>query len=397
MADPNAGWGGDRDRLADVADRPLAAWRRSAAEVAGFGDRVALPVESAAEADRRLAALDRELAPRGEMARIMVRRVAVCSVRLDRAVEQEAATLSEQVRRAEADFDEARLTEADHLMGWIASEPATHYRRLVRTPEGVDRLVATLRGLREDLQWDARTSWTHGAHAQILDECTGRRSSVIPASRGQILSEALTGDFRRLPPGEGSGLTDDERREWARGELGLLIDAEVARLLAHRDTLDLGSVALDRAEAARRATFDPGPAAILARRYEAGTERALYRALRELRTINAEAKAQGIEPNHPGPVLAAAHAAGPEPLEPALASFRAPEFNRIEAKSARPELTMDREVAALADIKASAASPALVGFVPPPALTGPADTSPDVRAGRSSKGCSKGCGGRNRR
>ncbi len=396
MVDQNAGWAGDRDRMADVADLPVAAWRRSRQATEGFGDRVALPSESAAVMDRRLAALDRELAPRGELARILVRRVAVCSVRLDRAVEREAASLSAKVRRAEADFDEARLTEADHLMGWIGSEPATHHRRLIRMPEGVDRLVATLRGLRHDLQWDAKNPWVHGTHVQILDECTGRRWTMIPASRGQILSEAIGSDFHRLDPVDGAGLTDTERRAWAKEALGQLIDAEVDRLLAHRATLDAESIGFDRAGAAKRATFNPGPDAVLARRYEASTERALYRALRELRAVNAEAQAQGIEPGPSESILAAMQTAGFDPGEPTLASFRAEAQSAIEVPTTGPELSIEHEVAARGQLKAASIAPVL-GFVPSEPFSGRADTGSGVRAGRSSRGCSKGSGGRNPR
>jgi len=382
--------------LADVNDLPVASWRRSRQAPEGFGDRVALPSESAAVIDQRLAALDRELAPRGELSRILVRRVAVCSVRLDRAVEQEAASLAAKVRRAEADFDEARLTEADHLMGWIGSEPATHYRRLIRMPEGVDRLVATLRGLRHDLQWDAQNPWVHGTHVQILDECTGRRWTTIPASRGQILSEAIGGDFHRLNPVDGAGLTDTERRAWAKEALGRLIDAEVDRLLAHRGTLDADSIAFDRAGAAKRATFDPGPDAVLARRYEASTERALYRALRELREVNTEAQAQGIESGPSESILVAMQTAGFDPGEPTLASFRAEQQGRIEGPMVTRELASEQAVAAQAQLKAASIAPVL-GFVPSEPVTERADTGSGVRGGRSSTGCSTGSGGRNPR
>ena len=391
MTDGNAGWAGDRDRLADVAGMPPAVWRQLSAAGAEFGARVALPTESAAEADRRLLALERELAPRGEMGRLLVRRIAVSSLRLDRAVEQEAAALAAKVRRAEADFDEARLTEADHLMGWISSEPATHHRRLTRTPEGVDRLVATLRGLRHDLQFEAQQTWTHGAHALKLDECTGRRYSVIPASRGQVLAEAITGDFHRLAAEDGAGLNDDERKAWAREELGRLIDGEVDRLLAHRATLDHQAIALDRAGAAQRAAFDPEPAAILARRYEASAERSMFRALRELRLVNAEAKALGIEaaPPVPAPLLASFRAEGANPDAPPLASFRVEAQSPLVLPPGPPEDPTAARVAALADQKA-ANCPALIGFVPLDRVTGPAGTNPGAPGGPQSRGCSRG-------
>ncbi len=70
-----------------------------------------------------------------------------------------------------------------------------------------------------------------------------------------------------------------------------------------------------RARAANRALFDPSPEASLARRHEAAAERGLYRALRELRTLQAaEAAGAGPDPS--------ARAAKAEADRAALASFR---------------------------------------------------------------------------
>src|SRR5689334_10541523 len=62
------------------------------------GQGVALPDEDAAEVERRFAALGEELAPRTERERIMARRVAFLSVRLERCEKYEVATLSKAIR-----------------------------------------------------------------------------------------------------------------------------------------------------------------------------------------------------------------------------------------------------------------------------------------------------------
>jgi hypothetical protein len=56
--------------------------------------------------------------------------------------------------------------------------------------------------------------------------------------------------------------------------------------------------------AARRALFDPSREATLARKYEAAAERGFFRALKELRQVEREAKAES-----PGPVIEAARSA----------------------------------------------------------------------------------------
>ena len=128
------------------------------------GEGVVLSNEDAAEVNRRFAAFQDELRPSGEVGLALVRRAAVCSVRMERGVSQETAALSERVCQAEADFE---------------------------VPEGVDA-------------------------------------------------------------------------------------AEGARL---------------RAEAGRRAMFDPSKEASLARKYEAAAERGFFRALKELRQLEKQAKA----------------------------------------------------------------------------------------------------------
>ena len=396
MVDLNAGWSGDRDRLEDVLNVAAGVWRPVAATPASFGQLVALPIEAVGEVDRRLMALATELAPRGEMGRILVKRITVASVRMERSVANETATLAEKVRRAEADFDEARLTEADHLLAWISSEPATHHRRLTRTPEGIDRLVATLRGLKHDLQFNRQTPEDRGTNARLLDECTGRRSSVIPASRGFVLAEAMAGDFRRLADTDGAGLNDYDRRGWAKDELGRLIEGEIHRLETLKATLDLGAIALDRSEAAQRATFDPGKDAVLARRAEAAAERSMYRALSELRQINAEAQARGIEPIAPASLLASFRVEGADPAAPSLASFRLDALGPLELPPVPAQTPMTAALAAQADIK-MANSPALVGFVPPARVSGPGGTGSGAPTDPPARGDATGSGTHSRR
>ena len=78
--------------------------RRNALKHGMTGAGVVLPNEDAAEVERRFAAFQSELQPSGEVGEALVRRAAVCSVRMDRGVAQETAALSERVRQAEADF-----------------------------------------------------------------------------------------------------------------------------------------------------------------------------------------------------------------------------------------------------------------------------------------------------
>ncbi len=284
------------------------------------GGGVALVAEDAGEVERLAAELDAELRPSGPMGRILVRRIAALSVRLDRCVDQEAAALAAKARHAAVDHDERRHLEVAALFESLADDPAAASRRLRRTPEGVDATIAAWLALKSDLTIAHSKRWT-AAHSERAHHLAGRRSDDVPVSRVNELSHAIWGDGRLLGDREGAPAEPLARASWARERLAEWIDAEVESLRAHRATLDADAFALDRAEAARRSQFDPSPEAVLARRYEAAAERGLFRSLDELRRVEAETEAEiRAEPDDEVEVESeplASFGAGPEGTEEA--------------------------------------------------------------------------------
>ena len=258
------------------------------------GAGVALPVEDEQLVEQRFLAIQEELAPQTVLGSFFAHQVALMTVRCQRAARQESKAIASRVRRAPAEWDEARSAEADHLLGWIGAEPISYHRKLMATPEGVDRLIKTLLGLRQELNrsvvvWDCN-------HAQQLAACFGTRESDVPYSRNRRLSDAIGGNFAGIEPSEIAHIeSKDAQRNWACDRMDEHIRAEVARLEEHRASLDLAGLELDRAEAAERALFDPGKEAILARKYEAAATRELYRALREFREVEATGDLEGSE------------------------------------------------------------------------------------------------------
>src|SRR5438270_10509757 len=69
------------------------------------GAGVVLPEADAAEVERLSSAFRAELQPPGEVGAILVRRLAVLAVRMDRAADHEAAAVAERVRRALEEFE----------------------------------------------------------------------------------------------------------------------------------------------------------------------------------------------------------------------------------------------------------------------------------------------------
>ncbi len=213
------------------------------------------------------------------------------SVRAERAGELENAMLDMMVRDAVEVFDRDRADHAEALFGALNDNPRSYTRQLKRMPEGVNLMLAAWRTLRDDLARVGRNAWgiSHLGRAACL---TGVRVEQGYTTRFGDLSNALWGDFDGLGDHEGGDLDNQGRRDWARARLGELVEAEIAGLEAHRKTLDLKRIASNRREVPARARFDDSAEGALLKRYEADADRALYKALKEYRQVEAEADAR---------------------------------------------------------------------------------------------------------
>jgi hypothetical protein len=165
-------------------------------------------------------------------------------------------------------------------------------------PEGVDKLIESLEGLKSDLANEDGAVWDW-QHCEQLHHLLGRRRLELPVSRARALTEAIAGNFQYLRKADGADLPAFDRQCWAATELVRLINGEVEALRAHRESLDLEGLELDRSEAPQRAIFDPSKEATLARKYEAAAERGLFRTLREYREVQAETPPPKPEPGEP--------------------------------------------------------------------------------------------------
>ena len=243
------------------------------------GEGVALSIEDAAEVDRRYQALGDELRPVGERERILARRAAFLSVRLDRCARYEVAALEEATRSAEADFDDRRQEEVEQCASRLADEPAASVRRLRRLPEGVGWMVETW----SDLKRDLLAGLFGFPHLTLAENLLGRKTDDTCTSAPSALTSAMYGDFRLIDPPTTPPMTDPDaiqaRKDAARADLIALIDAEIQRLQAHRSTLSPDLIARSRAEAPLRRLFDPSKEAVLFRRYETAAARELHKAL----------------------------------------------------------------------------------------------------------------------
>ena len=178
--------------------------RRNALKHGLTGAGVVLPNEDAAEVDRRLAAFEDELKPSGEVGRALVRRAAVCSVRMDRCVEQETAALSERVRKAEAEFvapegvdaqEAERLrAEAGRRAMFDPSKEATLARKYEAAAErGFFRALKELRQIEKQAK-----ALDPAVQAEVFRQELG---SFLAQEKGDEEFDAMAAEFDAMDPG----------------------------------------------------------------------------------------------------------------------------------------------------------------------------------------------------
>ena len=279
--------------------------RANAREHGLTGEGIALSTEDTQQVAARFDGMVEELAPKTLVGLVLVKVTAMLSVRLDRSYEQEANRLSARVQSAETDLIDKRKAQAEHLLQTITHTPATNHRRPRSTPTGVDLLIEKWIGMKRDLDHTESSRWSYN-HQVMAEALIGRETGMIDHSAFSCWSDAMFGNFEYIRPAHFEGMTtDDERKSYAMDRLADLIDAEIASLKAHRETLDTRALDAEMRFASKIALFDTSKEAILARKYEAAALRGLHRALEELREVEAEGEI---------PMAVATAPPGPEPV-----------------------------------------------------------------------------------
>ena len=293
--------------------------RRNGLKHGMTGAGIVLLHEDAAAVKQLNEELQAEMAPQTAYGRFLVRQMATLSVKMDRSAKQETAATASNVRHAVENFDHERLIEADRLIVLLEEDPRYHLRKLKRTPEGVERLIEVWHDLRADLTRNPDLAWTD-RHSERLTNLLGYRTDDIGASEIEVVTKAIQGDLASFS--EATDLADDDRKAGARALLVEQIDAEIAQLEAHYETLDFERIELDRADAPDVALFDHSPKATLARRYEADASRRFHKAYDEFRqaegrTAGTKAPAASPKPaQKSAPLASSCERPAPVPREP---------------------------------------------------------------------------------
>ena len=275
--------------------------RRNGLKHGMAGRGIVVPDVDAAEVDRRHQALTAEMAPKSEMGAILIGQMATLSVRMERGARQEFANVAERVRHAADVHDAEQVERAEQLMATLGDDPRGILRRLRRFPEGVEALLLAWRELRADLTREGAPHWD-GKKMVKMANLLGVREADARGSKHEALSQGAWGFFANLTPDDGAGLSKEDRQTWARARLLERVDAEIAGLEAHDETLDHDAFDRDRAEAGDRVLFDDSKAATLARRYESEARRGFFKSLKEFRQVEAEAVVEEeVAPAIPAP------------------------------------------------------------------------------------------------
>ncbi len=297
---------------------------------------------------------------------LLIRQVAIATIRAERAYRHETALAAERMRKAADVYEDERLVLAREIMADLGADPVTTRRRLLKAPEGVDALMERLGALREPTRSRGMIVWDD-AEGQELDRCMGQIPGQAPLSRAAMLTRGIVYDhWVGLDPTEFDGLSAADRLYWALDEIGKIIDGELTALAAHRATIDPSRAEHGRAEASERSMLDLGTQGAAIRRYASAAERSILKMLRELRLIRYEAQLKAMPPAEAVAALTTMVAEMPalQDVRGELASFYQP---------SRPQPQSDRQAtleSIVADSKTSFV-PITVGRspdqpVPPP-------------------------------
>jgi hypothetical protein len=123
------------------------------------GAGVALTVEDTAEVERMFTAFEADFRPSDEMGRLLIRRAATCAVRMERAVLQETAALSERVlaAQAEAEANGEDPIEAGHRAMFDPSKEACLARKYEAAAErGFFRAIKEFRQLERETRGETK-------------------------------------------------------------------------------------------------------------------------------------------------------------------------------------------------------------------------------------------------
>jgi len=257
--------------------------------------------------------------------------------RLDRLHEAHQARAARLVRDREKVLKETRMREVEELSTLIFDRCDIAVRRLRLTPEGCQFLINEWDGMRPAL--DPPPHWDNADQAHVV-RLMGRLSPLLKKSPSPVaLATIAITEHREVAAklkknenvdalmwvekyvNERAHQIDLENVDWLAEKseryriwLTQLIDDHIAELRALKATLEQEDSLLF-VDYAHEARFDSSDEGKLIHRYEAETQRSLYRGLKEIQTLNKidANKSQAVDKQE----ITANQSPAPRPASPA--------------------------------------------------------------------------------
>ena len=252
--------------------------------------------EDPRELESLLEALREDLEPEGRLEEILVDRIASCVWRLRRAQRAEVGEIRRGADSAEMD---AMIATADLYdlalqggkMSLVPGGGGGSYGGLIRTTLGIARIRKALKEMKGVVE--EQGFLTEEALAVVADMCGVREGSLAFTLSG--VSSIARDDLQEKDDEEPSTRRDDLSPEKCQKILLDLIDTETARLKNEAELVtEKEQLEWDAAVLARHLPSDEVLGKIL--RYETAIDRQMYRALKELRELQAARRARSTHP-----------------------------------------------------------------------------------------------------
>jgi hypothetical protein len=184
------------------------------------GEGIVIPQEDVAEVERRQSAFRAEREPSGEVGEVLLRRLAVLSVRMDRCVDQEIAAIAENVAKAMAEFevpegvdeataDRLRALEADRAKFDPSKEACLARKYEAAAERGFFRALKELRQVEREAKAEIAAPATRPAPEALGSSLNVEKLASIlqtlPGETARIMTPTPSEPSKRVAPARNPG------------------------------------------------------------------------------------------------------------------------------------------------------------------------------------------------
>ena len=251
------------------------------------GEGIALPDEDAELVEAAYNQHFDEMKPKTRAGAAIVYQVALATLRLTRFRIANTAITSQRILDAGGVFDDAQVARRDEAKAKLHKDPAAQLAVLSRFSVGAQWVIDAWNALGCALASGTVKNWRQ-AQYDLFEALMGRSTEFPSYDDTTFWSLAAMGDATVLDDTEMfAGNSPAARCQDARNKLIEVADREIERWEAILETAT-ASTATARDNAIKAARHDTSKEGQLASKYEAATTRALNKALKDFKVVEAE-------------------------------------------------------------------------------------------------------------